>query len=113
MSVEQVDPEQVAGEIAELLGARTVATAESVTAGRIAQTFATVERASEFFRGGVVAYQEGIKRDLLGVAAQAVVSGPAAVEMAVGVARLLGADVAVATTGLAGGDPVDGKPGGT
>ena len=53
------------------------------------------------------------KRSLLGVAAGNVVSAAAAAQMAAGVARLMGADVAVATTGVAGDDPHDGVAGGT
>jgi nicotinamide-nucleotide amidase len=90
-----------------------VATAESCTAGRIAAALACVDHAVDFFRGGVVAYQEHEKRELLGVTADRVVSPPAAAQMAAGVARLMRADVAVATTGVAGAEPEDGVPGGT
>lgn len=60
--------------IATLLDGRSVATAESCTAGRIAETLACVPGAVEFLRGGLVAYQEEIKRRLLGVVAESVVS---------------------------------------
>jgi nicotinamide-nucleotide amidase len=99
--------------VAELLAGRSLATAESVTAGRVAEALAAVEKASEFLRGGLIAYQEPVKRDLLGVVAESVVSPGAAAQMAAGAARLFGADVTIATTGLAGHDPVDGQPGGT
>src|SRR5215213_9662264 len=102
-----------AEEIGRLLGGRTVAVAESVTAGRVAEALATVTSASSFFRGGVVAYQEQVKRSILGVTAQGMVSSPAAVEMVTGVVKLLDADAGVSTTGVAGDDPVDGKPSGT
>jgi len=109
----QVDDETLAEEIAALLDGRTVATAESVTAGRVAERLACAEGAVEFLRGGLVAYQETTKRAMLDVTAPKVVSGRAAAEMADGAARLFGVDVAVSTTGLAGSAPQDGVPGGT
>ncbi len=99
--------------IARHVGSRTIATAESISAGRIAAQLATVPGAVDFLRGGLVAYQERIKRGLLGVEAASIYSPLAAREMALGAARLLSADVAVATTGVAGGEPVDGVPAGT
>lgn len=104
---------EIATAVAGRLGGWTLATAESCTAGRIAASLACVDHAVEFLRGGVVAYQEAEKRSLLGVTAPKVVSTTAAAEMATGVARLMGADVAVATTGVAGPQPEDGVPGGT
>lgn len=95
------------------VGDFTIATAESVTAGRIARSLATIPGAQEFLRGGLVAYQEYVKRQLLGVQAVSIYSPECAWQMARGVARMLEADVAVATTGLAGGDPIDGVPVGT
>lgn len=99
--------------VARALAGRTVAAAESCTAGRIVASLAGVDRASEFLRGGVVAYQESVKRSLLGVSAVSVYSEEAVGEMAAAVRRILGADVGVATSGVAGSDPVDGVPGGT
>src|SRR6187397_2873971 len=97
----------LAAAISELLGDRRLACAESMTAGRLATTFAAVDDAVSFFRGGLVAYQSGIKTALLGVTAASVLTLEAAEQMAQGVARLLAAEVAVSTTGLAGGAPVD------
>jgi nicotinamide-nucleotide amidase len=108
-----VDDQDVAADIALRLGRLTLATAESCTAGRVAESFATVERATEFLRGGLVAYQESVKRNLLDVRADAMVSPGAAAQMAAGAAKLFDADVTVATTGLAGPDPEGGVPGGT
>lgn len=105
--------EDVARRVVELLRGRTVATAESCTAGRVAEVLASVERASEFLRGGLVAYQERIKRELLQVTAASVLSTDAAEQMAAGAASLLGADVAVSTTGVAGDEDEDGSPPGT
>ncbi len=105
--------DDVADEVADLLAGRTIATAESCTAGRVAEVLATVDKATDFLRGGVVAYQESVKRDLLGVTAESVLTERAAEEMAAGVAGLLGADVTVSTTGVAGDDEQDGSPPGT
>ena len=99
--------------VAALLGDRQLACAESVTAGRLASTFASVERAVTFFRGGAVTYQRSVKEALLGLTARSVLSLEAAEQMASGACRLFDAQVAVATTGLAGGDPRDGVPVGT
>jgi nicotinamide-nucleotide amidase len=108
-----MNDEDLARAAAELLDGRTVATAESCTAGRVAETLACVERASEFLRGGLVAYQEQVKRELLGVTAASVLTAEAAEQMAVGVADLLTADVTIATTGVAGDDAEEGTPPGT
>lgn len=91
----------------------TVATAESLTSGLIASRLGAGPEASEWFRGGVVAYQEPVKFDVLGVPEGPVVTATCAEEMARGVARLLGADVAVAVTGVGGPDPEEGEPPGT
>ncbi len=87
--------------VSRALAGRTVAAAESCTAGRIVASLAGVDRASEFLRGGVVAYQESVKRSLLGVSAVSVYSEEAVGEMAAAVRRILGADVGVATSGVA------------
>jgi nicotinamide-nucleotide amidase len=108
-----VQDEDLARQVAALLDGRTIATAESCTAGRIAEVLACVEKAADFLRGGLVAYQEQIKRDLLGVTAGSVLSLEAATQMAIGAARLFGADVTVATTGVAGDDTEEGTPPGT
>jgi nicotinamide-nucleotide amidase len=113
MDPTSIPDEDLAGRVAALLDGRMVATAESCTAGRIAEVLASIEKASEFLRGGVVSYQEQVKRDLLGVTAVSVLSAEAAEQMAVGAARVLGADVTVATTGVAGDEPQDGSPPGT
>ena len=67
-----------------------------------------MEGASNWFAGALVAYQEHAKRSLLHVRAPSVLSAEAAAEMADGVARLLEVPVAVATTGVAGDQSVDG-----
>ena len=103
----------LATRISKHLGGRQVACAESVTSGRLATTFAAVEEAESFLRGGLVAYQRGVKERLLDLTAETVLSCEAAEQMAIGVARLLDASVAVATTGLAGGEPQHGIEVGT
>jgi nicotinamide-nucleotide amidase len=86
---------------------RTVATAESITAGQVAERLGRVPGVSEWFRGGVVAYTNDAKRELLCVqadmlATHGAVSAPVAEAMAVGVRQRLGADYGVSTTGIAG-----------
>lgn len=99
--------------VSSALGDHTAACAESVTSGRIAALLASAERATTFFCGGLVAYQPAVKANLLGVSAHRIVSADTAVQMAVGAADLFGADVTVATTGLAAAAEDEGEPGGT
>jgi nicotinamide-nucleotide amidase len=91
----------------------TVAAAESLTSGLIASRLGAGPDASEWFRGSVVAYQESVKFDVLGVREGPVVDPQCAEEMALGAARLLGATVAVSATGVGGPDPSEAKPAGT
>lgn len=95
-----------------------IAVAESLTAGLVAGTVASVPGASQVLRGGVVAYATELKTTLLGVDEDLLARGGAvqaevAVAMAAGVAGRLGASYGVATTGVAGPDPQDGQPPGT
>lgn len=94
-------------------GGAAVAVAESVTLGRIASSLAAAEGASLALRGGIVAYHESTKRRILGVTAESVYCEQAALEMARGARRLFDAEFAVATTGVAGPDPIEGQPAGT
>lgn len=89
------------------------ATAESVTAGLIADSAAQGEAASEWFLGGLVAYATEVKQRLLGVPGDRVVNPETAAQMARGVAELLQADVTVATTGVGGPDPEEEQEAGT
>lgn len=96
----------------------TVAVAESLTAGLVAARLADVPGASDVLRGGVVAYASDLKASLLGVDAgllrrAGAVDPQVATQMARGVRERLGADIGVATTGVAGPDPADGRPPGT
>lgn len=91
----------------------TVACAESLTGGQLAGLLSATPGASATFVGGVVSYATEVKRDLLGVTAQRVVSGQCAEQMASGVRDLLGVDWALSTTGVAGPDEQEGRPVGT
>ena len=96
----------------------TVATAESLTAGMVSAILADTAGASGMLQGGVVAYQNSVKTDVLGVppellAAVGSVDGDVAAAMAAGARTALGSDIAVATTGVAGPDEHGGKPVGT
>lgn len=99
--------------LTDRLDGRTVCTVESCTAGRVAALLAAGDGASEWFSGGIVAYRERTKREVLGVTADSVYCEEAASQMAVAGARELQVDAAVATTGVAGPDPVEGVPPGT
>jgi nicotinamide-nucleotide amidase len=97
---------------------RTLATAESLTAGSLGARLAWVPGASAYLRGGVVAYQADVKRDVLGVRQETIdgpgiVSAESAAEMAAGARRVLGADIGVSLTGVAGPEPHDGEEPGT
>ena len=87
----------------------TLATAESCTGGTIASQLTAQAGASAYFKGGVVAYSNEVKECALGVRhstleAHGAVSEETAREMAEGVRMRLGADLAIATTGIAGPD---------
>ena len=97
---------------------RTVATAESLTGGLVCAALTDVPGASAVVRGAVVAYATELTAQVLGVEADLLATGGAvqaevARQMATGVRRVLGAEVGVATTGVAGPDPQDGHPVGT
>ena len=95
---------------------RTIATAESLTAGLLAATLAEVPGCSHVLRGGVVAYATDVKEHLLGVDGALlghVVSGEVAASMAERACAVLVADLGVGTTGVAGPDEQDGMPVGT
>ena len=87
--------------------------AESLTGGLVAARLVNVPGASTWFKGAVVCYDSEVKFSVLGVRRGPVVTGEAAEEMATGVRRVLGADVALAVTGVAGPDDQDGHRSGT
>lgn len=91
----------------------TLGVAESVTGGLIASRLVNIIGASKWFRGGVVSYASEVKFDVLGVPVGPVVSPEAAEAMAIGAAKLLGSDVGLSVTGVAGPEEQDGHPAGT
>lgn len=97
----------------------TMATAESCTGGNVAHVITALAGASAAFAGGVVSYSNAAKVNLLGVDAGAIeahgaVSEPVVAQMAEGARKRFGADVAVATSGIAGpGGGTPDKPVGT
>jgi nicotinamide-nucleotide amidase len=92
---------------------RTAAAAESLTGGNVSAGLSAIQGASGWFRGAVVAYSEQVKFELLGVERGPVITAACARQMATGAARLLGADFAVATTGVGGPGPQEDLPEGT
>jgi PncC family amidohydrolase len=93
----------------------TLAVAESLTGGLVVAALVSVPGASAVLRGGVVAYKTDVKTSLLDVdpgllAVEGAVHPDVAAAMARGVAQRLGATYGVATTGVAGPDPQDGRP---
>jgi nicotinamide-nucleotide amidase len=96
----------------------TVGTAESLTGGLVAAALTSVPGASAVFRGGIVAYSTDLKAALLAVPGDLLdrvgtVDRDVAVAMANGARQRLAATVGLATTGVAGPDPVDDHPVGT
>jgi PncC family amidohydrolase len=106
--------QHAAEHVADMLDGRSLACAESCTAGLLAQAFAAVEGSGEWFRGGIVAYQRCAKIRLLDVRAdQPLVSPTVAEQMARAAVRHFDADIGIASTGAAGPDPLDGALPGT
>jgi competence/damage-inducible protein CinA-like protein len=103
------DGSRVDDQVAQLLTGRQIATAESCTGGLLAARLTERPGSSAYLAGGVVAYANEAKIELLGVDAALIqahgaVSEPVAEAMAVGALRRFGADTAVAITGVAGPD---------
>lgn len=101
-------PEDFCAKQLQQLGC-TVACAESCTGGNIAHLITSVPGASSYFLGGIVAYANDVKINVLGVnkndlLAYGAVSEQVALQMAEGARRITGAEFAVATTGVAGPD---------
>ena len=93
----------------------TLATAESCTAGNIAAVITAIPGSSHFYKGGIVAYNNEVKINLLGVSPQTLeekgaVSEETVIEMVKGAMKSMNSDCAVATSGIAGhtgGTPVN------
>ncbi|MBA7645627.1 Nicotinamide-nucleotide amidohydrolase PncC [subsurface metagenome] len=102
-------------QIGELLSERgwTLAVAESCTGGLLGHRITNVSGSSSYFRGGVISYSNEVKESILGVPEETLiehgaVSKEIAQAMAQGARRLLGTDVALSVTGIAG--PTGGTP---
>jgi nicotinamide-nucleotide amidase len=110
-----VDDETMEHAVLARLRARnwSLGVAESVTGGLIGARIANVPGASETFRGTIGAYASDVKRSVLGVTAELVVSEESATQMALGAQRVLGADVGIAVTGVAGPTEQDNRAVGT
>jgi nicotinamide-nucleotide amidase len=91
----------------------TLGLAESVTGGLVAARLTDVPGASDVVRGSVVSYATEVKVDVLGVPVGPVVTEASAAAMAEGACRVLGADVGLATTGVAGPGSQEGVAPGT
>jgi len=92
----------------------TFATAESLTGGMIGTRLTDIPGSSDSYIGSVVTYEAGLKSSLLNVPKDISYVGQEAVEaMALGVCEVLGADVSVAATGVAGPSPHEGEEVGT
>ncbi len=114
-SVFGVDQETMEHAVGALLVERglTLALAESVTGGLVSSRLVSVPGASGWFRGSVVAYDSAVKRSVLGVPPGPVVTEEAALAMAEGARSVLGADVGLGVTGVAGPTEQEGQPVGT
>ena len=109
-----VDADTMESVVLDLLRSRglTLGLAESVTGGLVAGRLTNVAGSSDVLRGSIVSYASEVKFDVLGVTPGPVVSESVAVEMAIGARRVLGSDVGLALTGVAGPADQDGmKPG--
>jgi len=91
----------------------TLGVAESLTGGLIGARLANVPGASEVFRGSIASYATEVKRDVLGITADRIISGECAQQMAEAAQRVLGADVGIGITGVAGPAEQEGEPVGT
>jgi len=99
----------ISREVSELLweSEKTVATAESCTGGRIAESIIAVPGASKYFKGGIICYVNEVKEKLLGVSHELLeektaVCEEVAIAMVQGACKALNTDYAVAATGVAG-----------
>lgn len=110
-----VDDETMESAVLERLRGRgwTLGVAESLTGGLIGARIVNVPGASDTFRGTIASYATEVKRSVLGVTAESVVSEEAAREMAEAAQRVLGADVGISATGVAGPTEQDGVAVGT
>jgi nicotinamide-nucleotide amidase len=105
------DADDLAGIVLELCRAENlrIAVAESCTGGLLGERITNVPGSSDVFHGGLIAYDNRVKRQLLGVldadiGAHGAVSEPVALQMAKGIRVRLGTEIGVSITGIAGPD---------
>jgi nicotinamide-nucleotide amidase len=110
-----VDDETMESVVSDLLREEgwTLGLAESLTGGLVGSRVSDAPGSSEIFMGSIVSYATEVKRSVLGVTAENVVSAECAMQMAEGARRVLGADVGLAVTGVAGPTEQEGQPVGT
>jgi nicotinamide-nucleotide amidase len=110
-----IDDEAIEDAVATALAGHglTLGLAESLTGGLAASRLVNVAGASRWFRGSVVSYASEVKFTVLGLPEGPVVSDAAARAMADGARRVLGSDVGLSITGVAGPDTQDDQPPGT
>jgi nicotinamide-nucleotide amidase len=110
-----VDDDSMESVVLDMLRTKglTLGLAESVTGGLVAARLTDVPGASDVLRGSIVSYATEVKQQLLDVPEGPVVSEEAALAMARGVRKVLGSDVTMALTGVAGPTEQDGMPVGT
>lgn len=114
------DDTNIMQELARLLKEKnlTIAVAESLTGGLFQEKATAIPGASQWFKGGIVSYTNDVKINVLKVKEETInsdgaVSDTCATEMAKNVKTLLGADIGISFTGVAGPDPSEGKEPGT
>jgi competence/damage-inducible protein CinA-like protein len=107
-----VDTETMEDAVGNLLRTKglTLGLAESMTGGLVASRLTNAVGASDWFRGSIVSYASEVKFDVLGVPEGPVVSEDAARAMAAGARNVLGADIGLSVTGVAGPAEQDGQP---
>lgn len=115
-----VDEQSIEQVVVDLLTKQTkkIAAAESLTGGMFTEKIVAVNGASKICPGGIVSYDARVKQELLHVSQQTIkakgtVSSACALEMAVNVRKLLGTQIGISFTGVAGPDQLEGKPVGT
>ncbi|WP_188454322.1 competence/damage-inducible protein A [Virgibacillus oceani] len=114
------DEQNLEGKVFGLLKEKnlTIAAAESITGGMFTDKLIANNGASSVCTGGIVCYDSKVKENVLKVASETImnqgtVSEECALEMAVNVRKLLGSDIGISFTGVAGPDATEGKPPGT
>ena len=111
----RVDDDSMESVVLDMLRTKslTLGLAESVTGGLVAARLTDIPGASDVLRGSIVSYATEVKQQLLDVPEGPVVSEEAALAMARGASKVLGSDVTMALTGVAGPTEQDGMPVGT